>query len=165
MELRQSLPSDQDCRANAFDAVDALERALTQVARAMLRMGVPAEALARGEHVDRSGYWALVRLDDASSPLRLSDLAASLELDLSTVSRQVRQLVDTGLVTRQADPDDGRAALVALSPRGRDVLEAVRAARRQVLSRTLADWTASERARMAHSVSRLAADVQGAPPR
>ena len=145
------------------DALDALERALTLVARAMSRMGVPAEALAQGEHVDRSGYWALVRLDDAGGPLRLSELAASLELDLSTVSRQVRHLVETGLVTRQADPGDGRAALVALSPRGRDVLEAVRAARRHVLGRTLADWTPSERGRLADSVSRLAADVQVAP--
>lgn len=152
-------------RGDALADLDALERALTHVARAMLRMGVPPEALAQGEHVDRSGYWALVRLDEAAEPLRLSDLAASLELDLSTVSRQVRHLVDTGLVTREADPDDGRAALLALSPRGRHVLEAVRAARRQVLGRSLGGWTPNQRSRLAESVSRLAADVQGATTR
>ncbi|MHB8593804.1 MAG: MarR family winged helix-turn-helix transcriptional regulator, partial [Acidimicrobiales bacterium] len=116
--------------AGADDAVETLERALTEVARSILRMGVPPDALGEGEHVDRSGYWAMARLDEAAGPVRISDLAVTLDLDLSTVSRQVRHLVDTGLVTREADPGDGRACLVGLSDRGRAVLDAVRAARR-----------------------------------
>ncbi|HUY64674.1 MAG TPA: MarR family transcriptional regulator [Acidimicrobiales bacterium] len=147
------------------DAVEVFERALTEVGRAMLRMGVPPEALGEGEHVDRSGYWALVRLDEAPGLLRLSDLASSLELDVSTVSRQVRQLVDTGLVTREPDPADGRACLVGLSDRGRCVLEAVRAARRQVLRQTLARWGPSERAAVASGLTRLAVDLQEAMAR
>lgn len=139
--------------------LDAVERALTDVARAMLRMPVPPEALGEGEQVDRAGYWALVRLDEADGPVRVSDLAASLELDLSTVSRQVRQLVDSGLVTRHSDPDDGRAARLALSGRGRDVLEAVKAARRTVLAGTLAQWSAEDRRALAEAVGRLAADL------
>jgi DNA-binding MarR family transcriptional regulator len=127
----------------------------------MLRMPVPPEALAEGEHVDRSGYWALVRLDEAVGPVRLSDLAMSLELDLSTVSRQVRQLVDTGLVTRHADPDDGRAALLSLSARGCQVLQAVRSARRDMLARTLSGWSTADRQQLAAVVTRLAAEMQG----
>jgi DNA-binding MarR family transcriptional regulator len=142
-------------------AIEALEHALTEVGRAMLRMPVPPEALAEGEHVDRSGYWALVRLDEAGGPVRLSDLATALELDLSTVSRQARHLVDTGLVDRHADPDDGRAALLSLSRRGCQVLQAVRSARRDVLARTLAGWSAADRQALAAAVSRLADDVQG----
>ena len=147
------------------EALDVLERSLIQAARVMLRMGVPAEALEPGEHVDRSGYWALVHLAEASAPVRLSDLAASLELDLSTVSRQVRQLVDTGLVTRHADPGDGRAALLALSERGCALLEAVRRARRDVLRSALAAWAASERGDLAAGVIRLAADMARVAPR
>jgi DNA-binding MarR family transcriptional regulator len=139
--------------------VDRLEHSLTQIGRAMLRMGVPPEALGRGEQVDRSGYWAMVRLDEAPVALRLSDLAASLELDVSTVSRQVRNLVDAGLVSRQADPDDGRAALLTLSTRGRDVLEAVRAARRHVLGQTLCGWSAPDRDALADALARLADDI------
>jgi DNA-binding MarR family transcriptional regulator len=141
--------------------VEALERALTELGRTMLRMPVPPEVLAEGEHVDRSGYWALVRLDEATGPVRLSDLATSLELDLSTVSRQVRQLVDTGLVTRHADPDDGRATLLSLSRRGCQVLQAVRSARRDVLARTLSGWSAADCQQLAAAVTRLAGDVQG----
>ncbi len=139
--------------------LDRLERALTHVARAMLRLGVPAEALTEGERVERAGYWAMVRLDETGEPVRLSELACSLELDLSTVSRQVRHLVEAGLVDRHADPDDGRAALVTLSERGRGVLEAVRVARREVLGRTLAAWKASERQTLTAAVQRLADDV------
>lgn len=160
------LPQTQTPRPlRGDDALDAVERALTEVARAMLRMGVPPEVLAEGEHIDRSGYWAMVRLGEANGPVRLSDLAATLELDLSTVSRQARHLVETGLVTRHADPADGRAALLSLSERGCAVLEAVRRARRDVLRRTLADWGASERSALASSVSRLAADMQRAAGR
>ena len=141
--------------------LDAVERALTDVARAMLRMPVPPEMLGAGEHVDRAGYWALVRLDEADGPVRLSDLAGSLELDLSTVSRQVRQLVDGGLVSRQSDPDDGRATRLTLSGRGRAVLEAVKAARREVLAGTLAQWSAEDRCALAEAVDRLAGDLHG----
>ncbi|HAM01587.1 MAG TPA: MarR family transcriptional regulator [Acidimicrobiaceae bacterium] len=142
------------------DAVlDRLEQSLTEVGRAMLRMGIPPEALAEGEHVDRSGYWAMVRLDEVRGGVRLSDLASSLELDLSTVSRQVRNLVEAGLVDRDADPDDGRAALLTLSARGRDVLDAVRAARRQVLGQTLCGWTATDRDALVRALGRLADDL------
>ncbi|HLX88914.1 MAG TPA: MarR family transcriptional regulator [Acidimicrobiales bacterium] len=142
------------------DALDALERALIQLARVMIRAGVP-DVLVEGEHIDRAGYWTLVRLDEAEGPVRLSDLAASMELDLSTVSRQARHLVEVGLVTRQADPDDGRAARLALSERGREVLESVRRTRRDVLRGTLAAWGADERSQLAASIARLVSDMQG----
>ncbi len=154
-------PSSSSRTLRGDDALDAVERSLIQVARVMLRMGVPDTVLDQGEHLDRAGYWTLVRLDEANGPVRLSDLAASMELDLSTVSRQARHLVETGLVTRQADPDDGRAARLALSERGRSVLDGVRRARRDVLRRTLASWGAAERSALASSIARLAADMHG----
>ena len=69
-----------------------LERSLTQVARLILRLEVPQTALAKGESIDRAGYWLLVRLS-SQSPIRLSELADTVSLDLSTVSRQMRDLV------------------------------------------------------------------------
>ena len=149
------------------DAVDHLERALTLVGRAILRLGVPAHALAEGEHVDRSGYWVLHRLDECGAAVRLSDLAVLLELDLSTVSRQVRQLVEGGLVTREPDPGDGRACLLALSARGRAVLDAVRQSRRDVLHQALRGWSPAQRVAITSALVRLADDLppatHGAP--
>ena len=141
-------------------AAEVLEHALTRVARAILRLRVPSHVLEEGEQIDRSGYWALVRLDESAEPVRLSDLAALLELDLSTVSRQTRHLVDAGLVVRDPDPDDGRACLLSLSPRGRSVLDAVREARRNALSAALGSWPNEERVAIATSLSRLADDLQ-----
>ena len=148
-------------RKGAPASVEDLERALVSVARTILRLGVPPHALHEGERIDRSGYWMLNRLDESAGPQRLSDLAALLELDLSTVSRQAKQLVDGGLVTRVADPADGRACRLSVSERGRSVLEAVRAARHQVLRRALEGWSAAERGALTGALARLAADMQG----
>ena len=145
--------------APAGAEVDDLERSLSLVGRAILRLGIPAHALAEGEHVDRSGYWVLHRLDECGTAVRLSDLAALLELDVSTVSRQVRQLVEAGLVTRQPDPEDGRACLLGLSPRGGGVLDAVRQARRDVLRQALCGWRQRDRAALVAALARLADDL------
>jgi DNA-binding MarR family transcriptional regulator len=156
-EYRASRPGPDDgfrCSVSA-----ELERSLTQVARAILRLEVPQSALADGESIDRAGYWLLVRLS-AQGSVRLSDLADTVSLDLSTVSRQMRDLVASGLVLKVPDPHDGRAALLSLSERGWSVLEAVSEARRQALAEAVAGWTDEERAALARGVLRLEAGLQ-----
>jgi DNA-binding MarR family transcriptional regulator len=145
---------------DADRAIEELEHALFALARTILRFGIPPHALREGEYIDRAGYWMLTRLDESTVPMRMSDLAGLLELDLSTVSRQARQLVDGGLITRVADPVDRRACLVSLSARGHDVLEAVRGARHDALRRALSAWPDTETAALATSLARLAEDMQ-----
>jgi DNA-binding MarR family transcriptional regulator len=94
-------------------------------------------------------------LDRASVPLlgvleehgaaRPSDLAAALELDPSTVSRQLRHLESLGLVSRSADRVDGRAILIGLTAAGRDSLATVRDARAAALQTVLANWDGHDR--------------------
>jgi DNA-binding MarR family transcriptional regulator len=136
-----------------------LERALTQVARAILHLGVPQHALAEGKALDKSGYWLLVRVSE-HGPIRLSDLAEAVELDLSTVSRQMRDLVHGGLITKVPDPHDGRASFLSLSARGAAVLESVSEARREALADALNDWSEEERAILATGLFRLASGLQ-----
>ena len=149
-------------RRAADGPVEELESALFGVARTILRLGIPAHALREGEHIDRSAYWMLKRLDESPDPVRLSDLAGMLELDLSTVSRQARQLTDTGMMDRVADPADGRACRVSVSERGRQVLGAVRDARHEVLRNAMSKWAPAERVALAAALTRLAEDMQGA---
>lgn len=140
-----------------------VERALTQVARSILRLEVPRHALPEGASLDRAGYWLLFRIS-SSAPVRLSELADSVALDLSTVSRQMSHLVSAGLVVREPDPDDGRACLLSLSELGWTVLEAVSEARRQVLAEAVDDWSEAQRRSLAAGLVRLAAgleDVRG----
>jgi DNA-binding MarR family transcriptional regulator len=135
-----------------------LERSLTQVARAILRLEVPAGALADGESIDRAGYWLLVRVS-VDEPIRQAELAESVELDPSTVSRQIRNLVACGLVRKAPDPQDGRASLLSLSDRGHAVLEAVYEARRQALATATSGWTDEQRTALASGVLRLEAGL------
>jgi DNA-binding MarR family transcriptional regulator len=135
-----------------------LERSLSQVGRAILRLEIPQDALPDGTTVSRTGYWLLVRVSE-EGPVRLSDVAASVELDLSTISRQIRDLVAAGLIARTPDPADGRAALLTLTERGRSVLEAASEARRRVLELAIADWTDDERNALTSGLVRLGAGL------
>src|SRR5580698_2712352 len=54
----------------------------------------------------------------SNGPMRASKLAETTQADPSTVSRRVATLVSRGLLERRADPRDGRAALLHLTPAG-----------------------------------------------
>jgi DNA-binding MarR family transcriptional regulator len=70
-------------------------------------------------------------------PITLGALAAAEQVRPPTMTHLVRALERMGLVTRVADPDDGRIARIAATRRGKALLEAGRARRVNVLSRQL----------------------------
>ena len=78
-------------------------------------------------------------------PMRLSALAAELDLDASTVSRHVKSLEDRGLLARTGDPDDGRAFRVALSDDGNARIEEAAAHRRELIGSLVGDWSDQDR--------------------
>ena len=78
-----------------------------------------------------------------------------LGLDKSTVSRQVSTLVALGLVTREADPADGRAQVLSTSPEGAAQLTRIRDARRARWEADLADWPAEDVATLGELLARL----------
>ncbi len=94
--------------------------------------------------MDRAAYLLLNRLDK-EGPMGVKALAASMGIDSSTVTRQVAPLVDTGLVKRTSHPEDGRAVVLQLSPRGLSRLEEVRSSRRQLMADLTEEWTPEER--------------------
>ncbi|SEO90103.1 MarR family winged helix-turn-helix transcriptional regulator [Actinacidiphila rubida] len=94
--------------------------------------------------MDRAAYLLLNRLD-REGPMGVKALAEAMGIDSSTVTRQVAPLVDTGLVKRTSHPEDGRAVVLALSPRGRSRLEEVRDSRRRLMAQVTEDWTTQER--------------------
>ena len=112
--------------------------------------------LSRELHPDLDGaaYGLLALLQDAG-PLRASDLVARLGLDKSTVSRQVSTLVELGLVTREADPADGRAQVLNTSPEGAARLSRIRDARRARWEADLADWPTEDVATLGELLARF----------
>lgn len=130
-----------------------LETALLTVVRlVMTRTPSGPEAL------DKAGYVTLVGLERCG-PARLSDLAAGLLLDLSTVSRQVKSLEAQGLVARSGDPDDRRANVVDLTEAGRARLAGQRAARWEGVVRALGELTSEHRDGLIRLFERIAAAV------
>ncbi len=90
-----------------------------------------------------------------TGPVRTTDLAPLMALDRSTVSRQVQELVDAGLVVRQPDLVDKRSYLVAPSPAGIAAQTSVVQAWRDVLYETTQDWPAEDRRTFAELLRRF----------
>jgi DNA-binding MarR family transcriptional regulator len=75
-----------------------------------------------------------------SQPVRISDLAQMLQLEVPTVSRHLAVLDRLGMVTRTPHPDDGRSTLVSLSPNGEAVLKETLASWIATLDDVMGDW-------------------------
>lgn len=137
--------------------VEAIEHALSSLVRRanLPRLYTKLASQAGNLVPDRSAYAVLSRLGD-DGDLRLSDLSERLGIDASTASRQITQLETAKLVRRQVDPTDKRASFLALTKRGQRALARLRAARRQLVTRLVEEWSDADRAALARLLGRLA---------
>ena len=85
------------------------------------------------------------------SGTRLSDLAAQAQVTKATAGFIVDQLERSGLVTREPDPDDGRARLVTITDQGQ---HAVRVAAEEVAA-VEEEWTAHLGGRRMHQLREI----------
>jgi DNA-binding MarR family transcriptional regulator len=114
-----------------------------------------AKFLAAAQHdVDWSAQVVLKTLANRG-PMRSSDLACVMQADPSTVSRQVSALVKEGLLERQADPDDGRASLLALTPAAGDVIADHDQVRLGFFAHLLEGWSERDLRRFAGDLDRF----------
>ena len=102
-----------------------------------------ANQLAIADELERVSLWArrgmpsrmsptsITTLDslEHSGPLRITDLADLQGVTQPGMTTLVNRLAADGYAERFADPTDGRAALVRITPAGRQVLTERRAAR------------------------------------
>jgi DNA-binding MarR family transcriptional regulator len=79
-------------------------------------------------------------------PLTPSELAARERVQRPTVTRLVCRLEEEGLVTRAADPTDGRSALISITPVGAELLATVRTRKDAFLSERLEALSPADRA-------------------
>jgi DNA-binding MarR family transcriptional regulator len=108
--------------------------------------------------LDRAAYVILRHLQQ-HGPQNVSALAGRLNLDGSTVTRQVTALQRDGLVERHPDPRDGRGTVIEPTEKGLTQVNAVRLARRALYDKMLHDWTREERAELARSLERLTTSI------
>ncbi len=69
--------------------------------------------------------WRVIAVLGGADRLTAQDLASATAMDKVTVSRAVSALIERGMITRQKHESDGRSALIALTPTGREVYDEV----------------------------------------
>ncbi len=76
--------------------------------------------------IDASTFDALATLLRSGAPYSLTPaaLARDAMISSSAVAQRLNKLESHGLVSRGANPDDGRGTLVSLTPAGRKLIEA-----------------------------------------
>lgn len=123
-------------------AEDEVFRAVEQELCTLLRRARAMSAeLGRQVHpdLDPEAYGLLVGIHDRSLA-RASELAGHFGLGKATVSRQLKELAELGLIEREPDPDDRRAHILVLTEEGRRRMEHTRAARRKRWHALLGTW-------------------------
>lgn len=119
-------------------------------------MAIAARSLAdAGEEVTLTQYRSLVVLA-SRGPQSLGALAEQLGVTPPTVSRMCDRLVRKQLILRRAEPSDRRQIRVALSARGRRLVDEVTGRRREEIARLLSSMSAEEQTSLATSLQRLA---------
>lgn len=81
---------------------------------------------------------------NSNGPARASTLVDTFAIDKGAVSRHVQFLCELGLIERSPDPEDKRAALLAITDEGRRRLAEVSTQRREKVEAMLHDWTDAE---------------------
>jgi DNA-binding MarR family transcriptional regulator len=123
-------PTDQD----VTDCVgDVLDQAMDLTARFLTdRADLSASAAFALNRVCREG------------PIRLTTLAMREGVTQPSMTQLIQRLERAGSVTRLADPDDGRAALIGITKEGQALLDDRKRLRRERLALLLATLTAEE---------------------
>ncbi|WP_228001867.1 MarR family winged helix-turn-helix transcriptional regulator [Nocardia australiensis] len=136
--------------AVSSDTAQSLIRELYLISRAI------RVALLHSEegHLLPGGIGVLGTLDSKGS-CRQVDLAVDLCISPSVLSRHVTELVGSGLISRHADPDDGRATRIQVTNEGRDLLARIRMSRAQGLRSALADWSEDEAEQACAGIQKL----------
>jgi DNA-binding MarR family transcriptional regulator len=101
-----------------------------------------------------------------SGPARLTELAGAEGVSQPSMTALIARLADQGLVRRAADPHDGRAVVLTLSPAGEEVLAQRRAERTRQITGPLAGLSEDDVRRIADALPALIrlADALRRPP-
>lgn len=133
--------------SEARQLTDAVAR-LRRVLRAGIRTDISWESLPMAQ------VEILQTLAD-SSPARVNDLADRLHLAQSTVSGLIGQMMTAGLVSREIDSSDRRAAVVTLTEAGQHQLRTWEAAHVEWIQGALGQMTGADRAAIFASLPAL----------
>jgi DNA-binding MarR family transcriptional regulator len=132
--------------------IEALVRQLYGLG--MVRRDIERHALAE---LGTQGFTALAVVQ-VHGPLRVSDVAQRLGVDLSVASRQLAALAAEGYVERREDTRDRRAQMVAVTSSGRRVLRESHRRMVAAFTHVLGDWSDADVDALTSGLERLRED-------
>ncbi|WP_284983926.1 MarR family transcriptional regulator [Arthrobacter sp. efr-133-TYG-118] len=141
----------------AGDNVDAaLQQVEHQLSMFWRRARSLSHQLSRQVHPDMEpAAYGLLSIIRKEGPIRLTELASCIGVGKPSVSRQIAFLESIGMVYKEADPQDGRAQSIRLTPKGEEKMHQVQDARRQVFRERLGEWPLEEIQTLADYIERL----------
>jgi DNA-binding MarR family transcriptional regulator len=105
--------------------------------RSHTRFWEEVEQQMRRDHgLTMARYDVLAQLDIAGGRLGLGELASAIALSPSGLSKLLDRMDASGLIRREPDPDDQRAAFATITPRGRELVTSARNGHHALLRRT-----------------------------
>lgn len=123
--------------------LDRLVTALLTASRALV--GVSARSLAEVEDAVTLTQFRTMVVLRAHGPARLNRLSERLQVNASTALRTVERLIAAGLVDRTENAADRREVVIALTPRGRRLVDDVTERRRQAIEEVVRVMPAEQR--------------------
>lgn len=120
------------------------------------RIVAMARTLNTAHTMSRSASGVLATLD-LHGPLRLTALAVREGVTQPAMTQLVSRLQAAGLITREADPDDGRVVRIVITTAGRALMATRRAERTSRLSALLSQLSPGQRATIAGAMPALLA--------
>jgi DNA-binding MarR family transcriptional regulator len=143
-------------------ARDAGDRVTALLHRIVARASTTASAEFRMYGFNVQGARVLIALLDAGQ-MRVGELGNALALDLSTLSHLLRRFSRNNLVGRSRLDADNRSVAVVLTPQGRKIAQACKAARERHEAALLKGFNASEVKAARDFLRRICNNVEGAP--
>lgn len=113
-----------------------------------------------GVSIDRALFPLLVVIE-RRGPIKVVDLAGLVGRDYTTVSRQTAKLESLELITRRTNPNDRRVSQMAVTPKGKEITEALDRARERLLGLILEGWSESDRKTLGVLLRRFADNAKG----
>ncbi|MCU1553328.1 MAG: MarR family transcriptional regulator [Arthrobacter sp.] len=145
-----------DTAAGAGTLDEALNTVEHQISLFWRRARSVSQQLSRQVHPDMEpAAYGLLSVIRREGPIRLTDLAQNIGVGKPSVSRQVAFLESIGLVSKEADPLDGRAQSIRLTEKGEEKMHQVQDARRQDFRERLGEWPVDELQTLAENMAKL----------
>lgn len=130
-------------------AIEQIESNLCYLAR-----WLEANHRRRSHPLERAHYLLLTLLSE-SSPQSSGNLAAQLGLDSSTVTRQVKAMMNLGLLERLPDPCDRRGCLIQVTDLGLEKFEQMQLIRRDNIEKIFHDWNEKSKSELGALLEKL----------